>query len=195
MGCRGLHLSVRRDTRDRRSHHSWMINTFRPWPIPNPTFLITHKRYFTPCPFAGGTMRDGGLQVFLIFLDWRRLCNWNGRRALCRLWGWTASRGRRVYFLPIRRLRLHERSTWRGRSRRLDFGRIRRVHTARASLYERPYVSEIIKDMVIEGLHTAMTINSSKSKTGLLTVLQQDQDLRPSWNTYHLRWSGEKGVM
>jgi negative regulator of sigma E activity len=40
-----------------------------------------------------------------------------------------------------------------------------------------------------------MAINSSKSKTGLLTVLQQDQDLRPSWNTYHLRWSGEKGVM
>jgi hypothetical protein len=35
-------------------------------------------------------------------------------------------------------------------------------------------------------------MNSSKSKTGLFTVLQQDQDLRPSWNTYHLRWSGEE---
>jgi hypothetical protein len=39
---------------------------------------------------------------------------------------------------------------------------------------------------------TAMPMNSSKSKTGLFTVLQQDQDLRPSWNTYHLRWSGEE---
>ncbi len=39
---------------------------------------------------------------------------------------------------------------------------------------------------------TVMAINSSKSKTGLLTVLQQDHDLRPSWNIYHLRWSGEE---
>lgn len=40
-----------------------------------------------------------------------------------------------------------------------------------------------------------MAINSSKSKTGLLTVLQQDQDLRPSWNIYHPRWSGEEVAM
>jgi hypothetical protein len=152
MGCRGLHLSVRRDTRDRCSHRSWVVDTFRPWPIPDPIFLITHKCYFTPCPLAGGTMRDDGLQViilFLNFLDWRRLYNWHGRRARCRLLGLIASRERRVYFLPIRRLRLREGPTWRGRSRRLDFGRIRRVHTARASLHERPYISESIKDMDI----------------------------------------------
>jgi hypothetical protein len=40
-----------------------------------------------------------------------------------------------------------------------------------------------------------MAINSSKSKTGLLTVLQQDQDLRPSWNIYPPRWSGEEVAM
>jgi hypothetical protein len=40
-----------------------------------------------------------------------------------------------------------------------------------------------------------MAINSSKSKTGLLTVLQQDQDLRPSWNIYHPRGSGEEVAM
>jgi hypothetical protein len=40
-----------------------------------------------------------------------------------------------------------------------------------------------------------MAINSSKSKTGLLTVLQQDHDLRPSWNIYHPRWSGEEVAM
>jgi hypothetical protein len=42
---------------------------------------------------------------------------------------------------------------------------------------------------------TAMAINSSKSKTGLLTVLQQDHDFRPSWKTYHLRWSSKDGPM
>jgi len=47
----------------------------------------------------------------------------------------------------------------------------------------------------LKGLLTPMAINSSKSKTGLLTVLQQDQDLSPSWNIYHLRWSGEEGAM
>jgi hypothetical protein len=41
---------------------------------------------------------------------------------------------------------------------------------------------------------TTMAINSSKSKTGLLTVLQQDHDLRPSWKTYHLRWSSGDGL-
>ena len=40
-----------------------------------------------------------------------------------------------------------------------------------------------------------MAINSSKSKTGLLTVLQQDQDLRPSWNIYPPRWSGKEVAM
>lgn len=48
--------------------------------------------------------------------------------------------------------------------------------------------------MRLERPLTAMAINSSKSKTGLLTVLQQDQDLRPSWNIYHLRRSGGEGA-
>lgn len=53
-------------------------------------------------------------------------------------------------------------------------------------------MSEFTKD-VNNWFLTEMPMNSSKSKTGLFTVLQQDQDLRPSWNTYHLRWSGEEG--
>lgn len=31
---------------------------------------------------------------------------------------------------------------------------------------------------------TGRFMNSSKSKTGLFTSWQQDQDLRPSWNTW-----------
>lgn len=34
---------------------------------------------------------------------------------------------------------------------------------------------------------TGIVMNSSKSKTGLLISLQQDQDFRPSWNTWRLR--------
>jgi hypothetical protein len=59
----------------------------------------------------------------------------------------------------------------------------------------RLWMSKIIKDVNRNCPLTAMAINSSKSKTGLLTVLQQDQDLRPSWNIYHLRWSGEEAAM
>jgi hypothetical protein len=51
------------------------------------------------------------------------------------------------------------------------------------------------KTRIVNRPPTAMAINSSKSKTGLLTVLQQDQDLRPSWNIYHPRWSGEEVAM
>lgn len=63
-----------------------------------------------------------------------------------------------------------------------------RVHPCMKWLWKSKFAKNANRNCLL----TAMAINSSKSKTGLLTVLQQDQDLRPSWNTYHLRWSGEE---